>query len=461
MAPPKSDPTENTLAQADVLKPTATIHVANPFSLLERKTFNTLIHHSQKHGFHPGPQVLALKELCQWIGYNSRNRKLIKDVLEKLVGTTIEWNIFEQDKVVEWGICTFLASARIVRGAWIQYRINPEIVEWVNHPTLFAKFHLLLQTRFRNKHSLVLYEYFIDALSRQKVKTLALDPVPMEDIRRFLGIEAGQYEQFKIFNRDVLKPAVEEINRHTDIGVTAKSVRRARRVVAVGFVLQRKEVLQIVPNLPVSKAEELAFPTSEKPRNHTDSLSVEGNSVVALLMDEGVEPGVATDLVQRYGLERVQGNLEYMRQEIAAGKKIRNRAAYLVRAVEKDYRPKKSPRELREEKGARKRHAKKEARRQQEQVRCEWEAFRAKRVREVFTELPAREQEDRRQAFLEKLKGLAWEMYRKDGWESRVVQTAFFTDDRQQALLSRPEEVSFEAFCQWREEQGVEESAAQ
>ncbi len=183
---------------------------------------------------------------------------------------------------------------------------------------------------------------------------------------------------------------------------------------------------------------------------------------MASLVDEGVEPGVARALVQRYGSERVQGNLGYMRREIAAGKKIRNRAAYLVRAVEKDYRPRKSPGELREEEEVRRRHAKEEARQQQEQVRREWEAFRARRVREVFAELAEREQEGRRQAFLEKLKGqLAWKMYRKDGWGSRVVQGAFFADDQQEALLSRPEEVSFESFCRWREEHGVEASAAQ
>ncbi len=116
-----------------LLKPTATIHVGNKLSLIERKVFNAIIWHSQKARFRKKAETLSMGLLMSLIGLErSKNIAVIKEALEKLTSNPIIWNTLKKDRTTDWGICTFLAGAEI-SGGKLRYVLNPLLVEKVNN----------------------------------------------------------------------------------------------------------------------------------------------------------------------------------------------------------------------------------------------------------------------------------------------------------------------------------------
>jgi len=83
-----------------------------------------------------------------------------------------------------------------------------------------------------------------------------------------------------------------------------------------------------------------------------------------------------------------------------------------------------------------------------EEQRRAWERYREQRVRERFAELSQEDQETRRVRFVEQIKGthtLIYKQFKKDGFDSRLVESQFFSDLHEE-LLTKPDEVSFEAY---------------
>lgn len=330
-----------------VYKPTGTIQISNKFTLLEQKLLNLLIWDAQrKDELIPEKagtvSVIPIREALVLLGRGgSNNIDPLKEGLRTLTGTVIEWNATGQDKVVDWGVCTFLASGRITKGK-LYYRINPEIVSKIRNPILYAKMQLLISSQMRRRYALVLYEQFIDALSRKKKSVTEL-VLELDVLYTLLGHSPNDSPMpYKYFSRDYLKPACEEICRVTDIEVTYESERPRRKVQNVRFNIVRKSSFQLAfdfENLALDDGDR--FPSSQtvvtlRPKTVRDDVvpasSISEQPLRKALLDLNVQASIVDDLMTKYDWHRIQRNLNY-----TLASKARNRAAYLVRAVEKDY----------------------------------------------------------------------------------------------------------------------------
>jgi hypothetical protein len=421
-----------------LLKPTATIHVGNKLSLIERKVFNAIIWHSQKGRFAKNDNSVSVSLLMSLIGLErSKNIEVIKEALEQLTTTPIIWNTLNKDRTTDWGICTFLAGAEL-SGGQLRYVLNPLLIEKVRHPTLFAKIQLLIQTQFSSKYSLALYEFLLDELCRAGNPMTHAVQVALDTVRHILQFDGA----YKHLNSDVLKPCVREINKHADIAVSYRSVKKGRAVDAILFTVERTAVQVTMP------LEDLAV------QNERDVEAIlPNNGLVALLIERGVGKRKAVHLVDRYDEGRIRENIEYAEKEYHAGK-VKNLSAYLIRAIEEDYRPKKTTEELRQEEEAAKERARQAEREALEEEQREWERYRERRVRERFAQLSVEDQETRRAQFAARLKTtnpLIYKQFKKDGFNSRLVLTEFFADMRDE-FLTAPEERSFDAYRTRREE---------
>ncbi len=235
---------------------------------------------------------------------SSKNYDVIKDALRSLTGTIIEWNLFGEDKTQEWGVCTFLAAGKIARGR-VSYRLNPEILDKIRHPILFAKIQLLIQSQFKKRHTLVLYEFFVDFLSRQIANKLVIEEVSLEKLHNLLGMDKTKpigYGNFKFFNRDVLKPCLLEINKNSDIEVSYRPVRKLRVVVALTFIVERKASYQLM----------LKLVDEEHPKVVDRFPGLETNAVVERLVDKGVSLHKAQELVATYDADQIIANIEHV-----------------------------------------------------------------------------------------------------------------------------------------------------
>jgi hypothetical protein len=418
-----------------LLKPTATIHVGNRLSLIERKVFNAIIWHSQKNRFSTNTNSLSVGLLMSLIGLErSKNTEVIKEALEKLTTNPIIWNTLKKDRTADWGICTFLAGAEM-SGGQLRYVLNPLLVEKVRHPTLFAKIQLLVQTQFSSKYSLALYEFLLDELCRTGNPKTHTVQVPLDTVRHVLQFD-GTY---KHLNSDVLKPCVLEINKHADISVGYRGIKKGRAVTELLFTVERTSMQMQMPldDLTVVEVDE-----------EIEDVLPRSQELLALtLVERGVSKSKARRLAETYDEDRIRENITQVEREYSTGK-VKNLSAYLVRAIEEDYRPKKSVEDERREAEAAKAHDREVRQQGLEELTRDWNRYRERRVRERFLALSHEEQEARRAAFVKGLpqtNPILHRQYRKEGFESRMVEAQFFADLRDEFLTSA-EERSLDAY---------------
>ena len=439
--------TEQTVISPFLRKPTGTIQIGNQFSFTERKLLNTLIWHSQKNDRVTGSeQVLPIVEVFRAIGWTrSKNKDDLKRAVRKLAGTTVEWNEFGQDRSQMWTVCTFLSSGKITK-SHLKYRLNPEIVSQINHPSLYAKMQLWIQGLFNKRHSLILYEFFLDFISRQQEKHLVLEKVELEMIYKLLGLKDSSYAVkggYRFFNRDILKPSIREINECSDLEVGVKSHRRGRAVYALDFSVKKKTSFQVNFNFAEKALTQNVGAESEV---------IGDGSLKQQLVDQGVAEKQAAHLCEEYDAGRIAEKLTYLEDQISAGKKIVNAGAWLRCAIEEDYRPKESVAARSKERANDRAQAiHKAAKQAREALEKEWSQFREQKVREKYAQKSKAWQQKQITAF-EKSGKLRSHVFRKRyaaaGLENPIIAALFYTGLYAQ-LLTEPHETDIDAYKAW------------
>jgi len=413
------------------MKPTATIHIGNNLTFIERKLFNLLVWHSQINRLTKKKELLHFDELMGLIGLNkSRNKEVIQGALETLVTSKITWNTLERDRTNnQWGVCTFLAGAEISNGK-LRYLINPFLIDKIENPSVYAKIQLLVQAQFRSKYSLILYEFIIDELSRRREKKLTVD-VNLDDLRKVL-----QYDgEFKTLNKDVLKPSVKEINAETDIELTLSTRKKGRKVVAIILEIERKDHFQLPLNLPS--------------RGLVDKLTDEQEAIKEQLMASEINEQKSIELVLSYSEERILNNINYVNQEVnKKSSKVRNAAAYLIKAIEHNYSPSPSP------KKTVKKAEQDIAAEYKQAMEKEFAEFRDTRVKEIFEEQSEEWKEDRQNKFIKDIKANKYPtldmLFKRGGMESKIVKETFWSELKEE-VFTKPEEKDFDEFVKWKE----------
>lgn len=66
----------------------------------------------------------------------------------------------------------------------------------------------------------------------------------LDDFKSALGI-ADKYPEFKVLNRDVLKPAIKELNQRSDLVVECETIRRGRTVEKLKFSFKPSQQLKM------------------------------------------------------------------------------------------------------------------------------------------------------------------------------------------------------------------------
>ena len=301
----------------------------------------------------------------------------------------------------------------------------------------------------RKRHALVLYEFLLDALSRTRKDFLRV-VVAIGKLYDLLGVNEDM--SYKFFNRDVIKPSIQEVTKHTDINVTYDTHRQERKVIEIIFVVEKKEVFQLYLDFDTERLDQVE-------RLEDARAAKRGSDLQSLLEHYGVGQRKARELIESYEEDRIRGNIEHLLKREKEGKKVKNTAAYLVKAIQEDYRPKKSPKEQQEERDRVEKTRAVRAKKEKEKLEEEWKRFRQQRLRERFVEQPAEWQDEKRKRFVEKVKGegrgsILRSSLQKRGFESPMVEAMFFSELRDE-LLTLPEETEFEQYLEYRERKAV------
>ena len=229
----------------EVIKASPAIQIQSKISLLQRRAWNVLLANAYNDLPDKDIYSVSMIELAAKLGFNSGNRNYLKEVLRSLVDCTVEWNVLGKDKEEEWGVASLLASARIKDGI-CTYGFAPHLRLKLHNPRIYAKLNLRLQNRFKNQYALVLWEVCFDYFDTDRDQG-ETPFIPLATFKEMIGLEADEYPVFGFLNRDVIKPAIKEINKETDYLVEVEQKRIGRRIAELKFRITKATSVEQIP----------------------------------------------------------------------------------------------------------------------------------------------------------------------------------------------------------------------
>ncbi len=346
----------------ELKKHVAAIHSSNKLSLVQRKIANALLFNAYDELLVKEEHQIHIRTLCNLIGYDSNDYKTIKKALVNLLSTVIEWNLVDGNKLDKegvWNASSIIADASI-DGAICTYSYSNKMKKLLYTPELYGRLNMVVQAKFQSSYGLALYENCI--------RYQNIEQTPWFDIsqfRKLMGIEDGKYTVFRDFKRRVLDKAIEEVNKYSTLQVAPKIQKQSRQVVAIQFVIKHGKEL----SAPVVDAG-VSIPLSQQLK---ERFSFSKNQIEDTM----------SNYDEKYILEKIaviESSTSFVKG------KINNVAKYLLSALEEDYQPTKSSKELLRPKGTVSSQAEKpnNMTRKDEKTRIEYRRYQEKQIIEQF-----------------------------------------------------------------------------
>ena len=236
----------------EVIKASPAIQIQSKISLLQRRAWNILLANAYNELPDKDIHSVSMVELTAKLGFDSKNQEYLKDVLRSLRSCEVEWNLLNKDNKQVWGVASLLASAEIENGI-CTYGFAPHLRLKLHNPRVYAKLNLRLQNQFTSRYALILWEVCFDYFDTDRDQG-ETPFIPLETFKELIGLEVDEYPVFGFLNRDVIKPAIKEINDVTDFYIEVEQKRLGRRIGEPKFRITR------VKELPV---QESVFPDIE------------------------------------------------------------------------------------------------------------------------------------------------------------------------------------------------------
>ena len=271
---------------------------------------------------------VSIVELAAKLGFGNDNREYLKEVLKSIVDCKVEWNVLGKDKEEEWGVASLLAEVRIRDGICF-YQFPHTLRLKLHNPRVYAKLNLRLQNQFKSRYALILWEVCFDYFDTDRDQG-ETPFIPLEVFRGLVGLEKDEYSVFKELNRNVIKPAIKEINALTNYSVEVEQKRIGRRIGELKFRITK------VKQLPV---QESVFPDIENlPPVAVELVQAEIDRKVALnIADHEWDfvtpqklptPGTYPDFMA-YVAEKIEISLN--------ATDVKNRGGFIVEAIRENY----------------------------------------------------------------------------------------------------------------------------
>lgn len=399
------------------------VHISNSISFLQRKLVNVLLFNAYKDLLTREVHTITSKELLTMLDLDYNNLGFLKDAFRALMNVKIEWSILDEKAQREkWEISTILSQAGI-DGNICSYAYSPLVRDKLYNPQVYALIDLSIQSKFRSGYGFALYENCLRFRSEKSTQWFTI-----ETFRKLVGAsEDSSRAEFKVLNRDVIKPAVEEVNAVSNLIITAEFKRVMRRVTEIRFLIEEKQ--QALLDL---------------------SAEVFDEATLTRLKDFGIQERQAKSELAVHSVEYVNGVLDYVEHRITLGKvQTDNIPAYTAKALREGYMLTETKFHREKAALAQRIQAENNAADRSRRLRIEFDAFRKERFEAALNSLGESEQAVLREQFIGGLNAVDSKLYRKSDFGSIIIQQAwriFLTPH----LLKRPEEIDMGEYEKWR-----------
>lgn len=223
-----------------IVKANKFIQAKGRLGTLEQKLLGALISEIQPNDENFKEYELNIQEVGEFIGLNSNA------VYERL--SEASFSLLDKklkfDEVDSRGKKTFIAvnliaSARHQEGSGIlTMTIAPDLKPYLlaikGKDTPFTKYMIKNILKLNTSYSIRLYEV-LKQWEKVRVKKFEIG-----ELKEMLGAEEVSYNRFDNFERRVLKPAKNEVNKHTDIFVIYRKIKTGRRISHIEFEIETR-----------------------------------------------------------------------------------------------------------------------------------------------------------------------------------------------------------------------------
>lgn len=176
--------------------------------------------------------TIDIRDLCEIMGIDNRqgkNLKTLKDALQKLSDKSMWVEMGDADDSIT--LMRWLDEVTIKRGrGTVTVRFDDKMAPYLLQiQNRFVQYQLVNVLPMKSMYSLRLYE-LIKSHEAQGKWELTVD-----ELRKQLFIEPGQYDDWRNFSRRVLDAAILEICNFTDLMVAYTPKRRDRKIFSLTF----------------------------------------------------------------------------------------------------------------------------------------------------------------------------------------------------------------------------------
>jgi hypothetical protein len=399
------DQLSGALRRETVKKNVAAIHISGKLTLLQRKLSNVLLLNAYDALTSAQTHTIDARTLAMMVGYNSNDFDTLRASLRALAETVAEWDMLDEQGRQEWGVSSLLSFAKLKAGI-CEYAYSPALAQKLYDPKIYALINVQIQRNFSSGHGLALYENCYRFVRTGSTGWWALDV-----FRKLMGVDGSDYYgSFKHLNAKIIKPAVAEVNKSSDILIEPEFKKKGRTVTDIRFLIKgnpQKAMFEI-----------------------DDGDGVRSLKIYKTLREQGVSDRLARQWIAEHGEDYVQQKLDY----VSGQGGIKSTLGYLSAALRDDYKapekeaaPEPSPEAV---EAAREREAEKA---QEDQAYAARASERAERSRKlaIVEDLVSRRNPTQRDAdkrlFLAGLDNdLDREHFRTHGWRSGLNAAAIF-----------------------------------
>lgn len=373
----------------------------SPLTRVERLYLNVALAFAIRHLGKRRLHSIPIDEFKDIVDYQYGGYRELKRSFASLRKKEIQFGSLSDDRE-PWACVGWFAEVQI-RDGLIVYEFSSSMEQVLAESAIqFTKLDLMMLARLEGHNAMALYEV---CKRFARVHTTAYRSIEWWHLA-LVARPLPERFQFKTFNRDVLKPAIAEINAKTDIHIEMET--RGRPVATMRFKIQ-PNTRQVAPT--PDTAERLEASGDPERRNQL---------LDTLVREFGIWEADVETLMQK-PLDLLEEGVHYIRQRISEGKVTSNPGAY-ARQTLLNYSPRKDPAvtQLDQRKEAiRQAGAAQAEKRAQQQTAARYKQWRFEQVQHHLAQLPAARYQAIEAAFVawleakEDCAGLA--QYRKKG----------------------------------------------
>jgi len=331
----------------EVIKASPAIQIESKITHLQRRAWNALLANAYDELPNRDIHRFSVAELSKKLGFNSHNEDYLKETLEALVDCTVKWNLLGKDKKERWGVTSLLASAEITNRI-CTYGFAPYLRQKLYNPRIYTKLNLRLQNQFTSQYVLILWEICFDYfdIARNQGETPF---IPLEKFKELMGVGIEDYPLFKELNRNVIKPAIKEINTLTNFFIEVEQKRIGRRIGELKFKISRLK--ELPPREPTQMP---LFDEIEDLPTIAMKLVQAGVSRKEALRIANQEWDVVDAAVLREDKEDFAAYVEEKIWLAQHATDVKNAGGFIVKAIQENYQDPSTQKQLQAEKAAEK-----------------------------------------------------------------------------------------------------------